>query len=710
MHLVIATRADPSLPLTHFRGKGMMLEINTDDLRFTLDETTALLKEMQSPELSVENVNALHGRTEGWVVGLKMAVLAMRQQKDIPRFLTSFSGSQRYIMDYLLEEVLRKQSEEVQDFLLKTSVLERLTAPLCDFITGYSDSQDIILKLEHANLFIVPLDELRQWYRYEHLFADLLRHQLEVTFGVEKVAELHQKASQWHEDHGFLEETMYHALEAKDWEKAVKFFMDNHLNYYLKGMSVTLLNWLQKIPEEVIYHDSRLSYLYGFMFYSTDQPNAATSVANRMEQSAENDNVIHQGAIATLRGFIAYSRGDFKLSLELGERALSLFPSNESLWRAGPSAMVGNIYLQRGLLKEAELLFNETYELSQQGGNDYLSARAISRLAEVSSMRGKLHLAAEQHRKVIESSGPSPATGLSYEGLSAVMYEWNQIGAAVTNMQKAIELGLIEEYQEYVTKENAMLARFKLAQGDEAGAIKTMETACLIAHNNILPRIRAEHAIFHILIALRQDNLATALEWGRKLTEDAGVLPFYYNWVPVRLLIAEGKKSAALEKLQNLYRESEQRGAQSNLIVLRICQALAADTVESAIEFLADALRMAEPEGYIRTFVDEGRLLAPLLRKALSQGITPEFTGKLLTIIKAEEQRRQKTKGAAMLLSKRELEILRLLVGESSNKQIADRLNISLSTVKTHVHGILEKMNARDRSQAVSQARELKLI
>ena len=222
MHLVIATRADPPLQLAHFRGKEMMLEVRPDDLRFTCEEAGTLLEKMKVPKLSPDELSALNKRTEGWAVGLKMAALSLRHQKDVPEFLAAFTGSQRYVMDYLMEEVLQKQTPEMRDFLMQTSVLERLTAPLCDAVTGRQDSQDILLNLERGHLFIVPLDESRQWYRYEHLFADLLRHQCQANFGTEQVAAFHQQASQWYEDNHLPDEAIHHALAARDWETSIR--------------------------------------------------------------------------------------------------------------------------------------------------------------------------------------------------------------------------------------------------------------------------------------------------------------------------------------------------------------------------------------------------------------------------------------------------------------------------------------------------------
>ena len=511
---------------------------------------------------------------------------------------------------------------------------------------------------------------------------------------------------------------MHHALEAKDWEKALKVFGENSTNYMNKGMWVTLLNWLQRMPEAVIYNNTRLSHTYGVLFYMTDQLEGVASVANRMEQMHRKDDVIHQGAIACLRGLIAFSRGDYDLCLEFNKKALSLFPSDESLLRAHPSSIVGKIYWQqKGMLKEAEAMINEAYKLSQLVGQHFLSGRTLYALADISTLRGKLHLAARQHRQSIEQLGTSPATGISFEYLGAIFYEWNQIDTAIAHVQEAIRLMRITGDKERLAKGNAMLARYKLIKGDEVEAAKNMEIACAMAHDNIWASIRAEHAVFHILMAIRLDDLAAILEWGKKFAEDTGALPFYFNWVPIRLLIAEGKKPEALEKLQNLYQESFQRGAQSNLIHLRVCQTMAADNEESALKFLSEALTMAEPEGYIRTFVDEGRLLKPLLEKALSQGITPEYTRKLLSVIEAEERQRRATKGRGMpvpstteFLSERELEVLRLVTDGLSNQQIADRLVISLNTAKTHVHRLFGKLNAKDRLQVVTRAKQLKLI
>ncbi|MBA7654020.1 HTH-type transcriptional regulator MalT [subsurface metagenome] len=717
MHLVIATRADPSLPLARFRGRGMMLEIGADDLRFTLDETVSFFQEMKALELSTDDVGALNTRTEGWVVGLKMAALALQRQPDIREFLTSFTGSQRYVMDYLIEEVFHQQTVEIRDFLLKTSVLNRLTAPLCDAVTGRKDSDEMLLLLERAHLFIVPLDESRQWYRYEHLFADILRHQLESTYDAENTAELHRRASQWYEDNNHPDEAIHHALAARTWDRAAGLIRGTKKSE--RGEFVTLINWMQQLPEEVLHGDMTLCKMYGAALLTARQLDAADSVVNHMEQAGESDDILLQGHIAGYRCGIAYFRGNFSRAWELGEKALSLLPRDYGDPRWAVIHFLGVIQWHRGLLKEAEALLTEAYQaiLSEDKDNQNASS-PLSLLGLVNIELGKLNRAAAYCRQASGMARVVPHVARAFNFLAFILYEWNDLEASAFNNRQAIESARLSRYMEAITWSYYELAHISMIQGNEGRALELLEKADQSVPDADPLWARTCQVNAHIRFALLQDNLAAAAKWGTTVLEDPGDTSLswahipvrFLAHIPIRLLIAQGNKTEAAKELQVMYDNAVQAGARHSMIIYRVYQALAADTEESALEFLTDALTMAEPEGYIRTFIDEGRLLAPLLRKALSRGIMPDYAGKLLILIKAEERRRQKTKGAALLLSKRELEILRLLEKEFSNKQIADRLNISLSTVKTHVHSILEKMNARNRSQAVSQAREFELI
>jgi LuxR family maltose regulon positive regulatory protein len=716
MHLVIAARADPHLPLAKFRGRGTMLEIGADDLRFTVEDATCLLKELKTPELSADAVAALNQRTEGWAVGLKMAALSMRGQEDISAFIADFTGSQHYVMDYLIEEVLQKQTEQIRDFLLKTSGLERLSAPLCDAVTGLQGSRDILLGLERGHLFIVPLDESRQWYRYEHLFADLLSHQCEVAYGKEEIKTLHQMSSQWYENNSLPDEAIHHALAAQDWESATKLIIEHGKNKRRSGEFITLYNWLQALPEDVVQTDYLLCSMYCNVLTQLGKLNAAESRLKIFEKTVEQDDRL-KGEVLAMRADILWRRGGGYYHVDLAREALSLLPPDSLQARASMNFIIGGAHFSRSELRQAEKFLTEGYEIARQAGDDYTAFFDLALLGLIHIRRGKLHRAAEIYRQAIELAEPSPAAAPPHLNLGTILYVWNDLQAATEHTQRVIELSRLTGYPVRLVIAYHQLAMMRLAHGDESGAIEATEQADFEAQKlTALPSI-IQHTAYRVNFAIRQDDIAYATELGNKILENKDLLPWYDVGVPALLLLAQGKKKAAAKQYQALYEKAVQTEEQYFMILYRIYQALAAENEESAVEYLSEALTSAESEGHIRTFVDRGKLLATLLEKALSQGVTPEYTRKLITIIEAEERqklKRKKGEGVSppyqALLSERELEILRLIAADVSNQQIADSLTISLSTVKTHVHHILEKLNARDRSQAVFYARELELI
>jgi LuxR family maltose regulon positive regulatory protein len=716
MHLVISSRADPPLPLAHFRGKGMMFEIHTDDLRFTLEDSTRLMIEMKTPELSNENLIALNERTEGWAVGLKMAALSLQHQKDIPAFIKTFTGNQRYITEYLLEEVLQKQTQNVRNFLLKTSVLERLSGPLCDAVTGCQNSNDILLTLGRDHLFIVPLDESRKWYRYEHLFVDLLRHQCEMEFGTQEISDLHKKASQWHEENQLFRDAIHHALASRDWERAVRIIEVIGDELIRHAESITLLDWFNLLPEDVLIYHFKLCIWYCSALAMTNKFDEAESTLAKLEKNPHHD-VNVEGQIAKTKFLIYWLQGDVPRTIEMSQKALALLPVNEIEARSNVCFGLGYIYWSQGMFKEAKPILTEAYDGARHVGNLLVAASTLSLLAEMDRAGGKIRRSAEQFQQAIDLAGHTPAAAPSHQSLSYAFYLWNDLESALFHVQKAIELAKLTGTEGLLARLFCALTRIKLALYDDAGAAKALEMACRIAHDNKLKTIQMEHAAFHIELALRQEDPIAASTWGAKLIEGIDALPYYRLDVVPRLLISQGKKVEAMSKLKTMYEEAMQGRAQSYIIWLRLYQAMAADTQESALEFLSDVLRMAEPEGYIRLFVDEGKLLKPLLRKALDNGITPEYTGKLLTIIENEELQRKIRTGQTILLSpaigllsERELEVLKLIADGLTNQQIADKLVITLSTAKSHVYHISDKLNAKDRLQAVTRARELKLL
>ncbi len=702
VHLVIAARADPPLPLARFRGKGTMLEIRTDDLRFTQDDAAGLLRELETPEVSNRDIAALTERTEGWVVGLKMAALSMKGRKDIPAFIASFTGSQRFVMDYLMAEVLQKQSQELREFLMKTSVLERLSAPLCDALTGRRDSEDILMNLERGHLFIVRLDESRQWYRYEHLFAELLRHQLEGTFEAKEIRQLHLRASRWYDGHGYPDDAIRHCLVVQDWEKATGLIANAADALIKRGEWNTLSGWFQSVPEDALRGHPRAYAQYANVLTTLGRLEAAEAVLEYLERMPKRDESL-QGQLTFFRMSAAYHRGNIRQTLELAERAVKQLGEESGAMRARALHLLGMFDIMAGRFSEGQSREDEAVRTAQRAGESWIAATASANLSNIPLYQGKLRQALTAARY--------PGGG---EALARALYERNELKETARTAQLVIQNSELSGYAEGGIGSRYCLAQALMANGDLAGAEAEMAKGDEASGGkDVSPVFRAIHAANRVMFAIRCSDLAAALDWGSQLSELPIDASLRLQHVLPRLLIARGETTTAAEKLRSLYERTMQAEAAGLAIRIRVCQALAAATPDEAVGFLADALKMGETEGFIRTFVDEGKLLAPLLRKALARGITPTYTSRLLTIIVAEERRRKAKTGETPLppaLSERELEVLRVLAAGMSDRQIAAKLVVSLGTAKTHVHHIIDKLEVKDRRQAVLRARDLNLI
>jgi LuxR family maltose regulon positive regulatory protein len=707
MHLIIATRVEPALPLPRFRGRGTMLEIGADDLRFTPEEATVLLRGLQPPELTADDVDALCERTEGWAVGLKMAALSMRGQKDVPGFIATFTGSQRYVMDYLMEEVLQKQPPEVRDFLMKTSVLERLATPLCDSITGRSDSQDMLLKLESGfGGFLIPLDTVRQWYRYHHLIAELLLHQLESTRSAEEVRQLHQRAIQWYEYHDYPDDAIRHSLKIRDWEGATKLVEKAADGLIKRGEWNTLSAWFQAVPEEVLRTHPVAYAQYANVLTTLGRLEAAEAVLVYLEAIPNLEESL-QGQLTFFRMSAAYFRGDIRQTVELAERAVEQLGEENGAMCARALHLMGMFDIMAGRYGEGQSREDEAVRTARRAGESWVAATAAGNLSNIPLFQGRLRQAVTAAR----SAG-------AREPLACALYERNELEEAARSAQLGIKKSELSGYAESEIGPHYSLAQVLMANGDVAGAEAEMAKGDETSRGqNISPVFRAIHAANRVIFTIQCGDLAAAVDWGNQLSELPFDALFYLQHVPARLLIARGENTAAADQLRGLYERTVQAEAQGLAIRIRVYQALAAETQDEAVGFLADALRMGEPEGFIRTFVDEGKLLKLLLKKALVQEITPGYTRKLLDIIEVEERGFKTADNKAILipetpefLSQRELEVLRLIAEGLTNKQITRKLSVSQNTLKTHIRHVFEKLDAKNRFQAVKRGKELNLI
>jgi LuxR family transcriptional regulator, maltose regulon positive regulatory protein len=720
VHLLISTRADPPLPLARLRGRGQMLEIGAEDLRFTVEETAELLRELRGTQLAAEHVEALNERTEGWAVGLKMAALSMGQQQDVSGFIRSFAGSQHYVMDYLIEEVLQRQTGDVQDFLLKTSVLEKLTAPLCDEVTGRTDSRELLPALERANLLLVPLDESRQWFRYQHLFAELLRHQLAKAAGEDEVAELHRRASGWYKANGFLREAIDHALAARDWDAAAALIDEAGGRCFQTGEMVTLCAWLRALPEEIILAKG-LHGIYSWSLMVVGRPDEAEALLDRVEPTVGEDPVEH-AYIDVTRSLIEISRGNIPRSAELAQRALPLLPASDAGTRGSVSLNLARMYWYLGSLERAEALFGEAHRDGTKAGNAWITMSSLAMIAESTRLRGQLSRAMELLEQALELAPGSPACAEVHMGLAMVLYERNELESAMAHVDTGLDLNRLLGVQ--VLQVSLLMADMVIAWalGDETRALQAVEQLDQVAADSVVREARPHQAMLHMALALRRDDLDEASRWGDRLLRLEGEGPIMYvDRLPLmRLLALRGRRDELSEQVERLYRDAgiELLAPEWKawLITVRLAQALAEPEQEEALALLAEALRAGEPEGWIRSFVDPGPRLVPLLRRAVSQEICPEYATKLLTIIRAEQRRKAESGRSPrsspfyVLLTDREVEVLKLVAAGLSNRQIAGRLFISLGTVKVHLHNISEKLDAASRMEAVARARELKLL
>ena len=710
-HIVIATREDPPFPLARFHGKGSVLAITDDDLRFSLQDAARLLGEYRAPSLSDDELRALNERTEGWAVGLKMAAQSLTGHPDASDFIRSFTGSQSYIMDYLLEEVLQNQAEDTRAFLLTTSILERMTGPLCDALTGESDGRERLALLEKANLFIQPLDEERIWYRYEHLFADLLQHQLLISYGKDRLLALHRQAAGWYETNGHLNQAVEHGLLAEDWESVVRLLELPEMDHARTAEAVTQIKWIKQLPPELLLAHPDLVINFCQMLAASGQLEEAEGYLKNIKRAADLDPVL-KGKIAITRVYIAKwgpSTTDYR---EAVKRAIDMVDESDTVQRAVLTFELAWLYLVAGEdFDRAEALAWDAYRYARESGTLFLEMNGAAGVSTFEMQKGALRSAADICLKALDRAGDAPVTITPHINLGIINYEWNNLAEASQHLQTALEFGRKFGIMQARAYARDYLSFIRYAQGDSAGARELAEQADFQAYRVLSSEgVRGGHACFRLLFSIWYGKPEEANAWSERLEADAKELRYCWRIIPVRQLIFEGRKGEASAALKAMLERAESGEAPIDPVQLHLYRALAAETEHEALEFLEVALAKGEPEGYVRTFVDEQRALKPLLRKALARGIHPDFVRMLLAAMDKEAVLRKSGQTDQTILSARELEILQLMAAATPNQEIGERLAISLSTVKTHVHHILEKLEAADRSQAVYRARELGIL
>jgi LuxR family maltose regulon positive regulatory protein len=748
MHVVIATRADPGLPLARLRGRGELAEIRAADLRFTPDEAAAYLNEVMGLELGASDVAALEARTEGWIAALQLAALSIQGRDDIAGFIAGFAGDDRYIVDYLVEEVLQRQPEHVRSFLLQTSILTRLSGPLCDAVTGQDGGKAMLEALDRGNLFLVPLDDRRQWYRYHHLFADVLQAHL-VDEQPDRVPDLHRRASEWYEQNGERSEAIRHALAAEDFERAAD-LVELALPSLRQGrQDATLRLWLEALPDQVIRVRPVLSVGYAGALMVRGEVEGVEARLRDAERWLDTTAEARDGpkapstamvvvdeegfrrlppAIAMYRAGQALILGDVAGTMTHARRALELVGEDDHVGRGGPAALLGLAYWTRGDLDAGHRWYADGMASLEKAGHVSDAIGCAIALADIRIAQGRLHEAMSTYERGLQLATEQGAPVLRgaadmHVGMSRLLRERNDLDAARQHLQSSRELGEHLGLEQNPYRWRAATARIREAEGNLGAALELLDEAERLYVSDYFPNVRPIAAL-KARLWIAQGRLGEALGWARERSlsaqDELSYLREFEHITLARLLLAQsardradGSMQEATELLERLLEAAEAGGRSGSLIEILVLLALAhrarAD-VPAALVALRRALALAEPEGYVRVFLDEGPPMAALLEAAANHGIAPSYVRQLLTGFGGAEDRTPAKQALIEPLSERELDVLRLLGTDLNGPDIARELVVSLNTVRTHTKNIYAKLGVNNRRAAVRRAEELDLL
>ena len=748
IHLVIASRADPALPLARLRGRGELAEIRAADLRFTPGEAAAYLNGVMGLVLTAADVAALEGRTEGWIAALQLAALSMQGREDTAAFIAGFAGDDRYIVDFLAEEVLQRQPGNVQQFLLQTSILDRLCGSLCDAVTGQDSGKAKLAALERGNLFLVPLDDRRRWYRYHQLFADVLHARLRDEHP-DEVPDLHRRASGWHEQNGEPSEAIRHALAAGDFERAADLVELAIPAMRRSRQEAAVLGWLELLPDEVVRVRPVLSVGFAGALLAGGEFEGVEARLRDAEQWLDGATGIRQGSHASAAEMVvvddaefrrlpaeiplyraaqALARGDGPATVRQARRALELSPADDHLGRASAAALMGLASWASGDLDAGYSGYAECMAGLRRAGHIADTFGCAIALADIRRTQGRLGEAMRTYEQALQHApqqGGSVLRGTAdmYVGMSEIHRERDDLRAATQQLLLSQELGEHIGLPQNRYRWRVAMARIRQAEGDLSGALDLLNEAERLYVGDFFPDVRPVPALT-ARVRVAQGEWGEALGWarGRGLSadDDLSYLREFEHITLARVLLAEYAAERAERSIQEatrllgrLLRAAEEGQRTGSIIEILVLQALAhyarAD-IPAALASLRRAVTLAEPEGYVRIFVDEGSPMAFLLRAAAKQGIARTYVRRLLAaFVSKTEDGAPASQALIEPLSERELDVLRLLGTDLDGPEIARELIVSLNTVRTHTKNIYAKLGVNNRRAAVRRAAELDL-
>jgi len=744
LHLILATRADPPLPLARLRAQGQLTEVRTADLRFGAAEAGTFLQEVMGLDLEDSDIATLQNRTEGWIAGLQLAGLSLQGRADVSTFLAAFSGSHRYVLDYLSEEVLSRQPAAVQTFLLHTSILERLSGPLCDAVTEQEGSQAMLDALERANLFVVALDDERRWYRYHHLFAQALRRHLQQREPTLPPV-LHRRASEWYEQHELPAEAVQHALAVPDVELAVRLIEPIALPITLNGQVYTVLRWLNALPEALVRTRPFLCVYYAQLLTITNRLEEAEARLQEAEQGVQEEVSASQaqiilGWVLDIRADIALFSGDIARAISLAQQALALLSDAQVFPYASALTTTLRTYLLSGeVTSDTEHAVAAAVAFIRTSDNLFATVSSICLLARLHILQGRLQQAAATFAQVAQVV-PRPEvlhtmfSSLSYYfGLGDLLRECNDLQVAEQYLAQGMTL-----VKETLTVEPfvailgySALARLQQARSNSREAFATLDTLERLAEQrHFPPHLMPQVAAVRAQLELAQGSVASAIHWADTSGLSAGDENLGYPreceyLALARVHIAQGREDPAAHFLENvlrllerLLREAETKARLGSVLEILMLRALALEAQGNrthALATLERALMIAEPEGYIRLFVDEGAPMLALLRRAQARSSVPGYVATLLSAFGEQHISDPPLSSAhpgtlVEPLTECEREVLRLLLAGASNREIARHFILSVNTIKRHVYNLCGKLGVQSRAQAIARARTLHLL
>ena len=731
LHLVVATRSDPPVPLALMRSRGQLIELRAAELAFTPPETSSFLQNIVGLELSSADIATLTRRTEGWPAGLRMAALSLMDHSDPAAFVRMFGADDRHVVDYLVDEVLAHQPPEVNRFLLDTSILERICGPLCEALMDEPirvNGQEMLERLEAANLFLLPLDDKRYWFRYHRLLADVLRERLRKS-EPERLLILHQRASAWYkkqaetsENPVFISEAIDHSLRGEDPTHAVELIESGAEATLMRSELTTFLGWTENLPEQILIGHPRLCALQAMVRLITGRPlEEVTQSLERASQADSKGN--HASEIAIVRAMLATFQGDGQATVNLAEKALQRLPEESLFLRTIMIDALGIAYIMLGDFPAAIKALEQAAYMGEQTGNTLAAAGAWCNVAGLHLTAGRIPRARELLERALElSTDPHgrrlPAAGKALLGLGQVWREWNDIDAAERYTREGVEL--FEQYGDIGTVVGlASLARLRIEAGEFDIARQQIAEAERIAFESDTTNLDDRLILpLKAFMALAEGDDEAARQWIEDLRSATAGKPFYHlqeleQTTLARVLLGLNQPKEALEILITVGDNAKKMGMNKRLVEVLVLQALAHEALgahEQALKAVETALHLGEAGGMVRTFIIEGELIGRLLHEAAQRGTSPEYVGRLLAAFPQAQPERTRQDDLIEPLSERELEVLSQIAEGHTNAEIGGRLHLALSTVKWHTSNIYGKLGVKNRAQAIARARSLGLI